>query len=73
MRVSVVAGHIRQANEITFILGAGASIKAGIPLAAELVKQINSNYGHCLSNLSEDERKNYGRVMAALSPGIEKY
>ena len=67
-----IAGHLRQASEVTIILGAGASVRAGIPLAGALVKQINADYPHCLRGLSEEERGNYGRVMAALSPSDRK-
>ncbi len=72
MDSTIIAGHLRQAREVTIILGAGASVRAGIPLAGELVDRINNKYLHCLSGLSEDERRSYGRVMAALSPGDRK-
>ncbi len=72
MRIEEVVGYIRRASHISIIMGAGASRTAGIPTALELIKQINQDFGHCLVNLSSDERKDYGRVMGALSPGDRK-
>ena len=67
MKVSDLPAFIKDAQAISFIIGAGASKTAGIPLASELVDRIKSEKGHCLSDLSETEKTNYGKVMAALS------
>ncbi len=69
-KLEEVAGHIRQAKGVTFIIGAGASKTAGIPLAGELVNQIcgNNKYQHCLNGLKDADKKNYGKVMARLTP-----
>ncbi|WP_413203907.1 TPR end-of-group domain-containing protein [Rhodospirillum sp. A1_3_36] len=72
MRVKEVTDYIRTARDITFIIGAGASKSAGIPLAWELVERINAEYGHCLGHLSPDDRKHYGKVMHALSPRVRQ-
>ncbi len=61
-------GDLREADgNVTFVLGAGASISAGIPLAAKLVEEICANLGHRLSDLTSSERTNYGRVMGCLT------
>lgn len=72
MKLDDVIGHIRAADDITFVIGAGASKSAGIPMAAELVKTINEDYAHCLGLLTETDRQDYGKAMGALSPGNRK-
>lgn len=72
MEVSDIIGYLRNAGQITIIVGAGASKSAGIPLAGELVEHINSKFEHCLKHLDDDERKDYGKVMGALSPQDRK-
>ena len=72
MRIKDVIGYIRKADEISIVMGAGASRTAGVPTAPSLVEQINKEFDHCLIGLSADERKDYGRVMGALSPGDRK-
>lgn len=50
-----------------FLIGAGCSISAGIPGAADLVKRIHSDYpAHC-SDLMSESRGSYGACMALLS------
>nr|QXF14455.1 photosystem I assembly protein Ycf3 [uncultured bacterium] len=46
--------------------GAGCSYTAGIPLAGELVEEINRDFSFALKNLTETEKKQYGKCMAAL-------
>lgn len=55
-------------NGSPFVLftGAGCSKSAGIPLAGELVEIINKDFELELKGLSEAERKDYGKCMAAL-------
>lgn len=72
MKISEVIGHIRKAENITFIIGAGASHSAGIPTAPELVKKIETDFSHYLTTLSSTDRKQYGKVMGALSPADRK-
>ena len=67
MKVSDLADHIRQVDAITVIIGAGASKSAGIPLANGLIKIIEKKFEHCLRDLSDKDRKSYGKVMAKLS------
>lgn len=72
MRIREVVGHIRSAANITFVLGAGASRSAGIPTAPGLVAMIEEQFAHCISGLSTDDRKNYGKAMGTLSPADRK-
>lgn len=72
MRVRDVAGYLRQAEQVSIVMGAGASRTAGIPTAPVLVKTINERFGHCLGDLSDEERLDYGRTMGALSPADRK-
>lgn len=72
MQVKDVIGYIRNAENVTIIVGAGASKSAGIPLASTLIEQVEDGYSHCLGGLTDKERKDYGRVMGALSPQDRK-
>jgi len=67
-KIAEIAGHILQAQRVSFITGAGASRAAGIPSAAGLVDIITRDYPHCLTTLTPVERTSYGPVMARLSP-----
>lgn len=69
-KIKVIAGHIRQADGVCFITGAGASVSAGVPTAAELVKMIcdNPEYDACTDSLTKAERQIYGKVMFTLTP-----
>ena len=50
------------------LTGAGCSIKAGIPLAPELVKEIHAKFGdECRRRLSADELDDYGKCMSCLT------
>jgi len=69
-RINEIAGHIRAASgKVSFILGAGASKTADIPLAIDLIQCVEEKYPHCLNALSDKDRQNYGKVMGVLSPG----
>ena len=72
MRIADVCGYINSADNISIIIGAGASRSAGIPTAPTLVQIINRDYPHCLRDLTEIQRTNYGVVMGALSPKDRK-
>ena len=63
-----IAEYIRSAEAITIILGAGASVSAGIPSANQLVLEVHEKHKHRLSDLEEKYHFHYGRVMGALSP-----
>jgi tetratricopeptide (TPR) repeat protein len=68
-KIAEIAGHVRAANgAVTFIIGAGASKSAGIPLAKDLIKQIEADFSHCCVGLAEYDRANYGKLMSMLSP-----
>ncbi|MDF1838026.1 MAG: hypothetical protein P1V35_09170, partial [Planctomycetota bacterium] len=70
--ISELAGHIRQAPKVSFIIGAGASLRAGVPLAGGLVQRVREEFGHCLNGLPERDRSDYGKVMSRLSPADRK-
>lgn len=60
--------HAKDGRPFALLTGAGCSKAAGIPLADELLNEINttSKFEPALDGLSEEDRKNYGRVMARL-------
>lgn len=66
-----IAELVRQAKEsetpYTILTGAGCSQSAGIPLAGELVKEMNQKFSVQLRNLSEKDRSNYNKCMNALT------
>jgi len=70
MKLRDAIHYIRNASNVSFIIGAGASRTAGIPMAPALVLKINEEFGHCLDalNLSKKDRNDYGQVMWALDP-----
>jgi len=71
-KIKEIAGHIRQSSapgtRTSFIIGAGASVSAGIPTAAGLVEEIQEDFRLCLQGIPEDSRSRYGACMAALTP-----
>ena len=70
-KLTDIAELVRQAKSnntpYTILTGAGCSQSAGIPLAGELVKEMNSQFDVQLSNLSEEDRSNYNKCMNALT------
>lgn len=66
--------HAKDTRPFALLTGAGCSKAAGIPLASELVDEINRTprFEPALRELSEDDRKNYGRVMACLGRNDRK-
>ena len=58
----------------TLLTGAGCSKSAGIPLAGELVAEMNGKpkYALHLNPLSKDEKKDYTKCMAKLSKNHRK-
>jgi tetratricopeptide (TPR) repeat protein len=69
--VKDLAEYMRRAraDKQPFVLftGAGCSKSAGIPLASELVREINQKYSLDLKELTDSEKLNYGRCMSALT------
>ncbi|MGV6839926.1 MAG: TPR end-of-group domain-containing protein [Planktomarina sp.] len=55
-------------NPVTLIIGAGASVRAGIPTGAELVREAAQMHPHKINKLPEKDREDYGAVMAELPP-----
>lgn len=70
-KLADIAELVRQAKDngtpYTILTGAGCSQSAGIPLAGELVTEMNSKFGVQLNNLSEEDRSNYNKCMNALT------
>lgn len=66
-----IAELMRQAkdngNPYVLLTGAGCSKSAGVPLADQLVKEMNSQFDVQLSNLTEEDRSNYNKCMNALT------
>lgn len=63
-RLKSAQGRERAAH---FLIGAGCSISAGIPSAADLIKRIHKDYpAHC-ADLAPNKRNSYGACMALLS------
>jgi len=52
--------------------GAGCSRNAGMPLAGELVAQINKKYKANLKNSNDEQKRDYGHCMSKLSPADQK-
>ncbi len=69
--VKELAKYLKRAkdedNPFVLFTGAGCSKSAGIPLASELVNEINKKYSLELKELSEADRSNYGKCMEALT------
>lgn len=70
-KLADISELVRQAKDngtpYTILTGAGCSQSAGIPLAGELVTEMNSKFGVQLNNLSEEDRSNYNKCMNALT------
>ena len=80
--VKDIAKHLRDNKKnqtpVVIFTGAGCSKSAGMPLASELVNEINKKYKNALKNLSDAEKSDYGLCMRKLVPHeqkkiIEKY
>jgi hypothetical protein len=56
-----------RAHPAHFLVGAGCSISAGIPSAADLIRKIHEDYKAQCSDLSDDDLHSYGACMAVLS------
>lgn len=65
--VENVIDCLRQAKKVTFVIGAGASLSAGIPSASGFMEKIEQNFPSFWKELTVAERKSYGKVMALLS------
>jgi tetratricopeptide (TPR) repeat protein len=66
--VRQVANMMRQLPLTTdFLIGAGMSISAGIPIARELIRQIAERYRDEILKLPESKRSDYGACMGALT------
>lgn len=62
----------KQGTPVVIFTGAGCSKSAGMPLAYELIAEINKKYKGNLRNLSEVDKKDYGICMSKLTPHEQK-
>jgi len=62
----------KKKNPIVIFTGAGCSKSAGMPLASELVAEINKKYKTNLTHLTDKQKKDYGHCMAKLVPNEQK-
>ena len=53
-------------KEFVFVTGAGCSVTAGIPLAWQIVEELNREFELQLKPLSKDERSDYGKCMECI-------
>jgi tetratricopeptide (TPR) repeat protein len=69
--VRKVAERLRRARDrdhpAHFLIGAGCSITAGIPSAAELIQRIHADYAAQCADLDRDNLHSYGACMALLT------
>ena len=62
----IIRGRKRENRAFALMIGAGCSKAAGIPLASELIAEINERYPAQVTRLSEEEKKDYGQCMGGL-------
>lgn len=53
-------------NPYVFVTGAGCSVTAGIPLANQIVKELNEKFTVELKSLTDEDRKDYGKCMECI-------
>lgn len=69
-KIGDIVEAIHHANgECVFLIGAGCSKSAGIPLAGELIQQIKTNFPHAYNRVPATENNDYNKVMSQLSTG----
>ncbi|WP_171478497.1 hypothetical protein [Acinetobacter sp. WCHAc060033] len=62
----------RSKTPAVIFTGAGCSKSAGMPLAGELIQEINKKYKNNLKELSTEQRQDYGQCMTKLVPSEQK-
>ena len=62
----------KQGTPVIVFTGAGCSKSAGMPLASELISEINKKHKGNLKSLSDQEKKDYGLCMSKLTPHEQK-
>lgn len=74
--VKNIAKTLRESNKqgtpLVVFTGAGCSKSAGMPLASELISEINKKFKGHLKSLNDDQRKDYGACMSQLVPSEQK-
>ncbi|MBP8064439.1 MAG: hypothetical protein KAY38_05540 [Acinetobacter sp.] len=58
----------KQGTPVIVFTGAGCSKSAGMPLASELINEMNKKYKSNLKTLTDTEKKDYGLCMRKLTP-----
>ncbi len=67
-RVENIAETIRNANgKCVVLIGAGCSKSAGIPLAGELIREVELRFPFAFADVPPAERSNYNKVMSQLN------
>ena len=56
-------------GQCVVLIGAGCSKSAGIPLAGELIREVEQKFPIAHKRVPEADRRNYNKVMAKLVPG----
>jgi tetratricopeptide (TPR) repeat protein/NAD-dependent SIR2 family protein deacetylase len=62
----------KQGTPVIVFTGAGCSKSAGMPLANELISEINKRFKGHLKSLNDEQRKDYGACMSQLVPSEQK-
>lgn len=62
----------KQGTPVVVFTGAGCSKSAGMPLANELITEINKKYKGNLKSLTDKEKRDYGICMSKLTPHEQK-
>ncbi|MFV5504120.1 tetratricopeptide repeat protein, partial [Acinetobacter sp. 226] len=62
----------KQGSPVIVFTGAGCSKSAGMPLASELIAEINKKFKGNLKDLTDELKKDYGVCMSKLTPHEQK-
>jgi len=65
-KIAYIAEQIKEAPSTRFIIGAGASYSANVPLSDQMIRLIADKHPACFARLPEDDRTDYGKVMRTL-------
>ncbi|MEJ2898850.1 SIR2 family protein [Acinetobacter sp. NS-4] len=68
----IIRDSKKQGTPLVVFTGAGCSKSAGMPLANELISEINKRFKGHLKSLNDEQRKDYGACMSQLVPSEQK-
>jgi len=68
----IIRDSKKQGTPLVIFTGAGCSKSAGMPLANELISEINKKFKGHLKSLNNEQRKDYGACMSQLVPSEQK-